>query len=145
MSKSEKKVTIPPDPNYIPTIEGKKGFRFGGRTCQVLNFLRSGESSIDTKTLLERGKNAKASMSEEDAKFLRKYQNEIAPDCLKFTFVFPLWINEKKEVRALDKKSVDLLCVMKYPDTWVWDNNFRLVHFFDEPPPQKQLPAKTDP
>ncbi len=89
----------------------------GGRTYEILSFLREGETSVDSNTMVERAKEIGAHLGQEDGEFLLAHQNEI-PAVLrdKIIFVFTDWRNPGDRERVA---CVDWDADCWYQD-WVW-------------------------
>lgn len=67
-------------------------FTIGGRTYELVSFLKKGESSVRGAAMLARAKKLGASLGEEDGAFILKRQNKIPQELRgKFYLVFAAW------------------------------------------------------
>ncbi len=63
----------------------------GGRTYEVLSFLREGEDYLMGSQLVVRVKEMKANVGQDDGEHLLKHQDEIPLELREKTFVFTDW------------------------------------------------------
>lgn len=64
----------------------------GGRTYELVPYLKEGESSVTGDTMVERAQEFNANLGEEDGRFILKHQTEIPEEFRgKFYLVFTAW------------------------------------------------------
>ena len=65
----------------------------GGRTYEILDFLKAGEERVNGNTMIERAEEMDADLGKEDGWHVMEHQNEI-PESLRreVIFVFPGWL-----------------------------------------------------
>lgn len=69
-------------------------FTIGGRTYELVPFLKEGESCVSCDAMVERAKELNANLGQDDGEFILKNQEEIPQEFRKkFYLVFTAWRN----------------------------------------------------
>ena len=124
-----KRPSLPP---VITLTKFKDTFSLGGRQCTVYDVHNPGEVLIDTKTIIERGKENSLNLDGQSGLYFFQNRNYIPDIFSSTTFVFPLW-GEKGFIQIVNfEDHSPWWCSVRCPDTIKWGRNCRLVYISPE-------------
>lgn len=119
--------TSPGAGSTVPALQTE--FTVGGRTYELVPFLKEDESSVTGDTMFERAVKLNANLGEEDGTFILKHQDEIPPEFRgKIYLVFANWRGpaSPQGVAYLSGRGIRWDQIWRWLG-YDWDANARLV------------------